>query len=262
MVAAGLTNFENMLTFGKPERHGQVVQAAGRGDPAPARDSFHTPFPTTTVVSPRTGAKLAGTGSVTISGEANSDCSPDPKAVATYVQRVDVQFGNGSNWSPAGLQLKDGNCRANWTIQLPIPGGLDNVSTAIRARTLSNHGGTEFMQATPAELFVTVDSSAPGVNLVVGPWTVGKSFPVSWLATDGSGISSFSLDYSLDDFTWQTWQTTGSGSATFSIGGSVPDPGRIVYFRAKATDAAGATTNVVAYALNALTRIFLPAAPR
>jgi hypothetical protein len=136
------------------------------------------------------------------------------------------------------------------------------VSAIIRARTLSNHGNTEFMQETPNQITVTVDTKAPTIGLGVGPWTGGMAFPVTWSATDGSGVGAFNLDYSFDGSSWQTWQSALSGSATFTVTGSLPNPGRLVYFRAQATDNNGQTGKVSAFALNPVMRIFVPGALR
>lgn len=257
LAASFGSNAGHNLNAGAPQQV-SLVFADGPEIAAAGRDVFHTPIPSTSISSPQAGSTLTGNGMVNIQGSADADCSTDPRAAKTYVQRVEVQFGTGDSWTPASIQLKDKDCRADWWIQLPLPGGQDNTTLVLRARTLSNHGGTEFMQGTPEQVSLKVDTTPPSIALVVGPWAGGQTFPVSWWANDGSGVPSFGLDYSVDGVAWQPWQTDSAGNATFVVSGSLPDPGRVVFFRAQATDGNGLQAKATAIAIRPATRVFIP----
>jgi hypothetical protein len=132
--------------------------------------------------------------------------------------------------SPAISETWGGLYTYTWSLE-----AQDYVAHVLRARARNAWGNV----GASAPLTVFVDTLPPRETVITSPaYTEGPGFPVSWSATDGSGVVRYDLQYRRDDQpTWTDWLTHSSAtSQTFPAPGQTALPGHVYELRMRARD--------------------------
>ncbi len=177
------------------------------------------------------------------------------------IAEVSLTLDSGLSYVPTSFTLPD------WSYNWTLPSQVDWVQYTLQARARDIDGTVG--RSTPVSVWVDTAPPHSVAITVPEPYFEEKpaSFKVDWSASDGAGISTYDVEYRIDQGAWINWLGhTANTSGQFGEGGEldgVPE-GSILSFRARARDTVG---NLSSYSSPASTRLgplvlYLPFAVR
>jgi hypothetical protein len=220
--AGGLESFS--YSPGGTDRFGLVVLSLG----ATAETTYRV-FRDTTA--PSGSLSLAGGAQFVNSTSIPASISGSDGETGLY----DMRFANGAN--PNG-PWTDFAADSTWTI--PAGDGAKTVYAQVR-------NGAAMLSGVFSDEIILDQTPPTGVQAACPATTGAEAFTVQWSGSDStSGIATFDVQYRVGaSGDWKAWRTGVTGdSATFGQGTPVGlQQGQTYFFRARATDQAGNTSD-------------------